>query len=63
MKDEWIINRLKWLMILGSILCISIMFTSCSMLRNYTPPKDGVIYSGGSMTIIQSNGHQVIIKK
>lgn len=63
MKDNWVINKLKWMMIFGSILCISIMFTSCSMLRNYTPPKDGVIYSGGSMTIIQSNGHQVIIKK
>ena len=63
MKDKWIINKLKWMMILGSILLVSIMFTSCSMLRNYTPPKDGVIYSGGTMTIINSNGHQIIIKK
>ena len=60
MKDNWIINKFKWIMILGSIL---LTFTSCSALRNYTPPKDGVIYSGGSMTIINSNGHQIIIKK
>jgi len=60
MKDDWIINKLKWIMILGSIL---LTFTSCSMLKNYTPPKDGVIYSGGTMTIISSNGHQIIIKK
>jgi len=63
MKDNWIKNKLKWMIIFGSILCISIMFTGCSMLKHYTPPKDGVIYSGGSMTIISSNGHQIIIKK
>ena len=60
MKDNWIINKLKWMLIFGSMLWT---FTSCSALRNYTPPKDGVIYSGGTMTIINSNGHQIIIKK
>lgn len=63
MKDNLIINKLKLIVTIGSILLINIMFTSCSMLRNYTPPKDGVIYSGGTLTIIQSNGHQIIIKK
>lgn len=63
MKDNWIINKLKWMLIFGTILWGSIVFTSCSALRNYTPSKDGVIYSGGTMTIISSNGHQVLIKK
>ena len=63
MKNNWIINKLKWMLVFGTILWISIAFTSCSALRNYTPPKDGVIYSGGTMTIISSNGHQVLIKK
>lgn len=62
MKDNWIINKLKLIVTIGLILLINIMFTSCSMLRNYTP-SDGVIYSGGTMTIISSNGHQIIIKK
>ena len=62
MKHDWIINRLKWMLIFGSILWISILVTSCSMLRNYTP-SDGVVYNGGTMMIVQSNGHQVIIKK
>ena len=62
MKDKWILNRLKWLLIFGTILWTSIVFTSCSMLRNYTP-SDGVVYNGGTMMIIQSNGHQVVIKK
>ena len=62
MKDDWIINKLKWMLIFGSILWISILVTSCSALRNYTP-SDGVVYNGGTMTIIQSNGHQIIIKK
>ena len=56
-------NKLKWMIILVSVLYMSITFTGCSALRNYTPPKDGVIYSGGTMTIISSNGHQVLIKK
>lgn len=62
MKDEWIINKLKWMLVFGTILWISILVTSCSALRNYTH-SDGVIYSGGTMTIISSNGHQIIIKK
>ena len=55
-------NKLKWMLIFGAILWASIMFTSCSALRNYTP-SDGVVYNGGTMMIIQSNGHQVLIKK
>ena len=62
MKDKWIINRLKWMLIFGTILWVSILVTSCSALRNYTP-SDGVVYNGGTMTIISSNGHQIIIKK
>lgn len=62
MKDKWIINKLKWMLIFGAILCASITFTGCSALRNYTP-SDGVVYNGGTMMIIQSNGHQVVIKK
>ena len=62
MKDKWILNRLKWMLIFGTILCTSILFTSCSALRNYTP-SDGVVYSGGTILIVQSNGHQVLIKK
>ena len=62
MKDEWFINKLKLLMIFGTILWVSILVTSCSALRNYTPPKDGVIYSGGTLLIVNSNGHQIIIK-
>ena len=62
MKDNWILNRLKWLLIFGTILWTSITFTSCSALRNYTP-SDGVVYSGGTLTIVQSNGHKVLIKK
>ena len=62
MKDKWIINRLKWLMIFGCILLSSILISGCGTLKNYVP-KDGVIYSGGTITIIQSNGHQIIIKK
>ena len=63
MKDEWIINKLKWMMVFGCILWTSILIAGCGSLKNYTPPKDGVIYSGGTMTIINSNGHQIIIKK
>ena len=55
-------NKLKRILIFGAILCASITFTSCSALRNYTP-SDGVVYNGGNMMIIQSNGHQVLIKK
>ena len=55
-------NKLKWMLIFGAILCASITFTSCSALRNYTP-SDGVVYNGGSIMIIKSNGHQVVIKK
>ena len=55
-------NKLKWMLIFGAILWASIMFTSCSALRNYTP-SDGVVYNGGTLTIISSNGHQVLIKK
>ena len=62
MKYKWILNKLKWMLIFGTILWISIAFTSCSALRNYTP-SDGVVYSGGTLTIVQSNGHQVLIKK
>ena len=62
MKNKQIINKLKWMLIFGVILCASITFTGCSTLRNYTP-SDGVVYNGGTMMIIQSNGQQVIIKK
>ena len=62
MKNKWILNRLKWMLIFGTILWMTITFTSCSMLRNYTP-SDGVVYNGGTMMIIQSNGHPVVIKK
>jgi len=62
MKDNWIINKLKWMLIFGIILWTSILFTSCSALKNYVP-KDGIVYNGGTMTIINSNGHQIIIKK
>lgn len=62
MNDKYIINKLKWLMIFVCILWVSIIITGCGTLKNYVP-KDGVIYSGGTMTIVQSNGHQVIIKK
>ena len=62
MKDKMILNKLKWILMFFTILWMTIAFTSCSALRNYTP-SDGVIYSGGTMMIIQSNGHQVIIKK
>lgn len=62
MKDKWIINKLKRMLVFGTILWISIVFTSCSALKNYTP-SDGVVYNGGSLTIISSNGHQVLIKK
>ena len=55
-------NKLKWMLIFGAILCASITFTGCSALRNYKP-SDGVVYNGGTMMIIQSNGHQVLIKK
>ena len=55
-------GKLKRILIFSTIIWISIMFSSCSMLRNYTP-SDGVVYSGGTLTIVQSNGHQVIIKK
>lgn len=64
MKNKWIINKIKWVMLLGSMLGVMLWtFTSCSALRNYTPPKDGVIYSGGTLLIINSNGRQIIIKK
>ena len=62
MKDYWIINKLKWILMFFTILWMTIAFTSCSALRNYTP-SDGVVYNGGTMMIIQSNGHQVVIKK
>lgn len=62
MKDKQIINRLKWMLVFGTILWMTITFTSCSALRNYTP-SDGVVYNGGTMMIVQSNGQQVIIKK
>ena len=62
MKDKWILKILKWMLMFGTILWMTITFTSCSMLRNYTP-SDGVVYNGGTMMIVQSNGHQVIIKK
>ena len=62
MKDKWILKTLKWMLMFGTILWMTITFTSCSMLRNYTP-SDGVVYNGGTMMIVQSNGHQVIIKK
>jgi hypothetical protein len=62
MKDNWIINKLKWMLIFGTILWGSIVFASCSALRNYTP-SDGVVYNGGSLLIVRSNGHQVVIKK
>ena len=55
-------GKLKRILIFSTIIWISIMFSSCSTLRIYTP-SDGVIYSGGTMVIIQSNGQQVIIKK
>ena len=62
MKNKWMLNKLKWMHIFGTILWMTIAFTSCSALRNYTP-SDGVVYNGGTMMIIQSNGHQVVIKK
>ena len=62
MNNKQVLNKLKWMLIFGTILCASITFTSCSALRNYTP-SDGIVYSGGTMMIIQSNGQQVIIKK
>lgn len=62
MKDKQIINKLKWMLVFGTILWMTITFTGCSALRNYTP-SDGVVYNGGTMMIIQSNGHQVVIKK
>lgn len=62
MKDKYIINKLKWMMIFVFMLWASILIAGCGTLKNYVP-KDGVIYSGGTMTIIQSNGHQIIIKK
>ena len=62
MKDKQIINKLKWILMFFAILWMTITFTSCSTLRNYTP-SDGVVYNGGTMMIIQSNGHQVVIKK
>ena len=62
MKDKMILKRLKWILMFFTILWMTIAFTSCSALRNYTP-SDGVVYNGGTMMIIQSNGHQVVIKK
>lgn len=62
MKDKWILNKLKWILMFFTILWMTISFTSCSASRNYAP-SDGVVYNGGTMTIIQSNGHQVVIKK
>ena len=62
MKDKWILNRLKWLLIFSTILWTSIVFTSCSMLRNYTP-SDGVVYSGGTILIVRSGNQNIIIKK
>ena len=49
-------NKLKWMIIFSTIL-----FTSCSTLKY--KPSDGIIYSGGTMVMIQSNGQQIIIKK
>ena len=62
MKDKMILNKLKWILMFFTILWMTIAFTSCSALRNYTP-SDGIVYNGGTMMIIQSNGHQVVIKK
>lgn len=62
MKDKQIINKLKWMVVFGTILWMTTIFVSCSALRNYKP-SDGVVYNGGTMMIIQSNGHQVVIKK
>lgn len=62
MKNKWILNKLKLMLVFGTILWMTITFTSCSVLRSYTP-SDGVVYNGGTLTIIQSNGHQVLIKK
>lgn len=62
MKGKMILNKLKWILMFFTILWMTIAFTSCSALRNYTP-SDGVVYNGGTMMIIQSNGHQVVIKK
>lgn len=62
MKDKYIINKLKWMMIFGGMLWASILIAGCGTLKNYVP-KDGVIYSGGTLLIVRSNGHQVIIKK
>lgn len=64
MKEKIIINKIKWVMLLGSMLGVMIWtFTSCSALRNYTPPKDGVIYSGGTLLIVRSGNQNIIIKK
>ena len=62
MKDKWILNRLKWLLIFGTILWTSIAFTSCSALKNYTP-SDGVVYNGGTILIVRSGNQNIIIKK
>ena len=61
MNNKRGLNKLKWMLIFGSILWMSIAFSSCSMFKY--KPTDGIVYSGGTMMIIQSNGHQVIIKK
>ena len=55
-------NKLKWMLIFGTILCASITFTGCSALRNYTP-SDGVVYSGGTILIVRSGNQNIIIKK
>ena len=55
-------DKLKWMMILVSFLWMSITFTGCSALRNYTP-SDGVVYNGGTILIVNSNGYPVLIKK
>lgn len=62
MKDKQIINKLKWMLVFGTILWMTTLFVSCSALRNYKP-SDGVVYNGGTMMIIQSNGYPVVIKK
>ena len=62
MKDKQIINKLKWILMFFTILWMTTLFVSCSALRNYKP-SDGVVYNGGTMMIVQSNGQQVIIKK
>ena len=61
MNNKHGLNKLKWMLIFGSILWMTISFSGCSTVKY--KPTDGIVYSGGTMMIIQSNGQQVIIKK